>query len=181
MVLPRLRSRWRRSARIPTVLCTLALLHAAEPMPEYRVKAAFLINFPKFVEWPDSQFADPAAPISICIIGDDPFGRTLDRMVEGETVNARRLVVVKIKSEPPKTCQVVFIPKTDKDVAQILSGLRPGVLTVGEGESFLQQGGMIAFVVENRRVRFDINQSAASNGAVKMSSKLLNVARAVER
>ena len=148
---------------------------------EYRVKAAFLLNFTKFIEWPANSFADTDSPISISILGDDPFGRTLDQIVEGETVNDRRLVVARIQGEPPKSCQVLFISKSEKDVAKILTALGPGVLTVGEGESFLREGGIIAFVIENRRVRFDINKGTARNAALKISSKLLKVARSVKR
>ena len=80
-----------------------------------------------------------------------------------------------------KACQVLFISKSEKDVAKILPALGPGVLTVGEGEISIRDGGMIAFVIENRRVRFDINQTAAENAGLKLSSKLLSVARSVEK
>jgi hypothetical protein len=157
--------------------------NAAGDQPlEYQVKAAFLMNFTKFVEWPSTAFSDVASPISICILGDDPFGRTLDQVVEGETVNARKLVVQRLTAPPrPKSCQILFITKAEKEPSKVLAGLGEGVLTVGEGDSFLHEGGVIAFVIENRRVRFDINETAAQSIALKMSSKLLQVARSVEK
>ena len=145
------------------------------------MKAAFLLNFTKFIEWPADAFASERSPIAICVLGDDPFGNSLDQIVEGESVNARKLVVARINHAPaPKSCQVLFIGRSGND-NKILTGLGPGVLTVGEGGSFLRDGGMIAFVVENRRVRFDINQTAVESAKLKMSSKLLTVARSVKK
>ncbi len=147
---------------------------------ESQVKAAFLLNFAKFVEWPRAAFATPDTPISICVLGDDPMAHALGQMVAGETVAGRKLAVEKLKqTEPAKSCQVVFTSRTQKDVPGILANYKTGVLTIGEGEPFLRDGGMITFVVENRRVRFDINQGAAENAGLKLSSKLLNVARTV--
>jgi len=150
--------------------------HAADRTLEYQVKAAFLLNFTKFVEWPAAAFEGPASPINICIFGDDPFGGALDRMLGGEDVNGRSLTVGRITRTPGlKTCQVLFLPDSEKEGLKMLPGLGP-VLTVGEEESFLHHGGMIAFIIENRRVRFRINRIAAENAGLKLSSKLLNVA-----
>jgi hypothetical protein len=153
---------------------------AADESLEYSVKAAFLLNFTKFIEWPASAFGAADSPMAICILGDDPFGSTLDQIVAGEVVNGRRIVVQRIKRAPtPKSCQVLFVGNSGKDGSRIPPGLGPGVLTVGAGEDFVRDGGTIAFVIENRRVRFDINQTAAENAGLKLSSKLLNVARSV--
>jgi YfiR/HmsC-like len=155
---------------------------AAEGALEYEVKAAFLMNFTKFVEWPPSAFANAESPIAICIIGNDPFGHVLDDIVQGETVNRRRLTVRRIDEPPaPKTCQVLFIAASFKERHKLLTGLTPGVLTVSEGESFSSDGGMIAFVIDDRRVRFIINLAAAERAGLKLSSKLLAVAKAVEK
>ncbi len=92
------------------------------------------------------------------------------------------MVVQRVRRAPaPKACQVLFVSRTEKDVSRILNGLGPGILTVGEGAGFLREGGIIAFVLESRRVRFDINQAAASNAALTMSSRLLSVAKSVEK
>jgi hypothetical protein len=155
---------------------------AAEESLEYQVKGAFLLNFAKFAEWPSSAFADSDSPISICILGDDPFGNMLDQFIAGEHVNGRKLVLQRLRRVPPPTaCQVLFISNSQKDIARILAALGPGVLTVGEGPSFNRDGGVIAFVIENRRVRFDINQKAAEAASLKLSSKLMSVAKSVEK
>ncbi len=153
----------------------------AEPL-EYQVKAAFLLNFTKFVQWPASAFADENSPVAICILGEDPFGNTLDEMVRGEALNGRQLVVQRIRRQvEPKACQVLFVSKSEKDVARTLADLGTGVLTVGEGEKFLRDGGIIAFVIQDRRVRFDIDQAAAVKARITLSSRLMNVARSVEK
>ena len=146
---------------------------------EYEVKAAFLLNFTKFVEWPASAFAAADSPIAICVWGNDPFGKMLDRIVAEEVIGGRKVVVRRIRQRPePRSCQALFVNGAGKDV---LSGVGPRVLTIGEGEGFVRSGGMIAFVVENRRVRFGINESAAEAAGLKLSSKLLTVARSVEK
>jgi hypothetical protein len=165
------------------MVITLGLLTvcagAAEEPLEYQVKAAFLLNFTKFTEWPPAVFGAPDSPILICILGDDPFGNTLDQTVAGEVVNGRKVVVQRIKkARPLPSCQVLFFGKAEKPLN---SGVGPGVLTIGEGERFVHEGGMIAFVLENRRVRFGINETAAETAGLKLSSKLLNVARFVEK
>jgi hypothetical protein len=103
------------------------------------------------------------------------------RCAAGEVVNRRKVAAQRIKrAPPPKSCQVLFAGGSEKDLSKILPGLGPGVLSVGEGETFLRDGGMIAFVVENRRVRFEINRTAADNAGIKLSSRLLSVAKSVE-
>jgi hypothetical protein len=164
------------------------LCQAAEEPLEYQVKAAFLLNFTKFIEWPVTAFNSPVSPVSICVFGDDPFGNTLDQIVAGEMVNGRRVTVQRIKRPPPpQTCQILFVGGTDlaggtnKEALKILPSLGPGVLTVGEGAPFARNAGMIGFVMEDRRVRFDINQTAVERAGFKISSKLLSVARAVQK
>ena len=173
-----------RFPRLCQIACTallLPLVLLAEPATEFDVKAAFLFNFTKFVEWPPSAFAAPDSPMNICVVGRDPFGRALDEIVQGERVGGRRVAVERLSAmPPPKTCQLVYIDAEGKEVSKLLASAGPGVLTVGEGDDFLRDGGIIGFVIENHRVRFDINQAAAENAALKLSSKLLSVARFVE-
>jgi hypothetical protein len=187
--------RWKRMLRglqrnPPILLCLFVVAgltlprfsRAADEPSEYQVKGVFLLNFTKFVEWPAAAFEAPDSPIAICILGDDPFGAALDQILAGEVVNGRKVAVQRLRRAPtPKSCQVLFAGKSEKDALRLLPGLEAGVLTVGEGESFVREGGMIAFLLENRRVRFNINQTAAENAGLKLSSKLLNVARSIEK
>jgi hypothetical protein len=179
-----IRKRASPTAVLVTALCLYCSLGSAaadkQPSLEYQVKAAFLLNFTKFIEWPPSALP-PNAPFSICILGGDPFGGALDRIVEGETVNGRKLAVERIQRQQSHSCQIVFVDRSQKDMSKVLTGFGRGVLTVGEGIDFIRDGGMIAFVIENRRVRFDVNMPAAANVGLRISSKLLNVARSVEK
>lgn len=147
---------------------------------EYDVKAAFLLNFTKFIEWPASAFAAADAPLTICILGDDPFGPAINEIVAGESVNGHRIAVERIQTDRKKSCQVVYVA-SGETIPQALTTAGSAVLTVGEGDPFLKQGGIIGFVIDNRHVRFDIKLKAATNAGLKLSSKLLSVARSVEK
>jgi hypothetical protein len=173
----------------PAILVFLAIAPGVKPFPceaadeplEFQVKAAFLLNFTKFIEWPEAAFGAAGAPITICVTGDDPFGGALDQIVAGEVVNGHKVAAQRIKGAPSsQSCQVVYVSPAEKDIPRLLAGLGPGILTVGEGETFIKDGGMIAFLIENRRVRFSINRGAAENAGLKLSSKLLLVAKSVE-
>jgi len=179
----RMASRLARRLRVPAIVLLLAIVAAAQPGPsEYQVKAAFLLHFTKFVEWPPSAFAGAAAPFAICVLGDDPFGSALDQVVEGETVDGRKVTIQRIKRIPePKSCQILFIGKSEKTAAEILPAVGPGVLTVGEHPGFLRDGGIIEFALDGHHVRFDINMRAASQAGLTMSARLLKVARMVQR
>jgi hypothetical protein len=180
------------SQRLTRGVCLFLLaaaLFCLEPAPkvsaasatlEYDVKAAFLLNFTKFVEWPTSTFSASEAPLTICILGDDPFGRAIDQIVEGESVNGHKIAVERIRTDQQKSCQVVYA-RAYGTIPPTFSALGSAVLTVGEGDEFIHQGGVIGFVLDNRHVRFDINLKAAANAGLKLSSKLLSVAKSVER
>lgn len=174
-----------RRSKLPWPLLAAGLLcvhAAAQQASEYDLKAAYLLNFTKFVEWPAEAFPDRGSPLAICLLGDDPFGPTLDQIVAGETVNGRSLVVRRLQHAPqPKACQVLYVRESGKEVAGILTQTGPGVLTVGEGDSFIRAGGMIAFVIDDRRVRFDIAQTAAARARLRVSSRLMNVARSADK
>lgn len=142
---------------------------------EYEVKAAYLLNFARFIEWPASN-----EPFSICIVGDDPFQGALDRLVEGETVNGRSIIVRRLArwQEP---CRILFVSRSTRDVFLILRQTGRGVLTVGEEPGFLSVGGMINFVVDDRKVKFDVNLKAATESSIRIDSRLLRVAKSVQR
>jgi hypothetical protein len=156
--------------------------HAQDALPEYQVKAAYLFNFLKFVEYPNESFMDPLAPIVIGVIGDDPFGNALPQVVIGKTVQGRDLVIHVYRiGEDLRGAHILFISASErKRLPMILSSLRgSSVVTVADTEGFLEAGGMIQFLNENGRIRFAINVDATSRAKLKMSSKLLSLARAV--
>lgn len=152
---------------------------AAQPPLEYDVKAAYLLNFTKFIEWPAAAVPD-GEPFRICVAGQNPFGDSLVKIVTGERVDAHPLVVQNLGRDTPAHCQIIFFSKSEKDVAETIAHLGPGVLTVGETGDFFNLGGAIRFVLENGRVRFDVNQAAARRAGLQVSSRLLKVARQVE-
>ena len=144
---------------------------------EYDVKAAFLLNFARFVEWPQPS-ERPASPFVICILGEDPFGDSLTRIIAGESISGRPFVVKHLRKWPD-SCEMLFISASYDSQSGTLAQVGPDVLTVGEAPDFLRDGGMIRFVIDDRRVRFDINRQAVDRSALKMSSRLLGVARTV--
>ena len=167
-----------------TALCLPSPLRAQQSAAslEYQVKAAYLMNFPKFVEWPASAFFAPDSPITICVLGNDPFGPALDRMVENERVNGRGIRVRRSVPEAnPQGCHVAFISRSEREgMAQVNSRLRmSSVLTVSEVPGFADAGGMIEFVIEDGKVRFYINAAAAQSAGLTVSSRLLRVASAI--
>ena len=147
---------------------------------EYPVKAAYLYNFLSFIEWNAAQPGSATAPFRVCIIGADPFGRTLDDMVKGERVGHRPIEVARpADEEAAATCQVVFVARTDDarlpTIVRMAAG--KGVLIVGESAKVLPACGAIAFVQEGERLRFDVNINAIRRQGLRASSKLLRVAR----
>lgn len=146
---------------------------------EYQIKAAFLFNFAKFVEWPPSAFAGTNSPIVIGILGDNPFGNDLARTVRDKTLNNRPLVIEEFHSPVEATnCHILFISTSEKArLSQIVEALRgASVLTVGEMDRFTEAGGMINFVREGNKMRFQINEVAAKSAGLKVSSKLSSLA-----
>jgi hypothetical protein len=163
-------------------LILLAPLALAQNATEYDVKAAFLLNFTKFIDWPVTSFESATSPLTICILGSDPFGRQLDRLVAGESVNGRRIVINRItQGSSTRSCHVLFISRSEEDVPSAIANLGSGILTVSDRENFLPEGGMIALVLDNQHVRFDINQRAALRASLTINARMLNVARSVQR
>ena len=152
-------------------------------LTEYQVKALFLFNFTKYVEWPAAAFASAHAPITIGVLGQDKFDDNLLRAVEGKTVNGRACVIKHLASgEDPGGCQILFVCDSEASrMAEIMdkAGTLP-VLTVGEDEAFAQNGGIINFVLKNGNVRLEIDVAAAKKAGLTISSRLLAVADAVK-
>ncbi|MDB6064665.1 MAG: hypothetical protein JWR26_873 [Pedosphaera sp.] len=152
------------------------------PPSEYQVKAAFLYNFAKFVEWPAGTFSATNQPIVIGIIGDNPFGPDLTNPDKYRPINGRPLVLKQISSpkDPElKRCQMVFVCRPEmKRFAEIQETLKAAsVLTISDVEHGSRSGVMINFVMEDSRVRFEIDDGAARKAGLKISSKLLNLAK----
>ncbi|HEY6937222.1 MAG TPA: YfiR family protein [Terriglobales bacterium] len=173
-----------RGVHIVACFLALAMTAAAQSAraPEYQVKAAFLYNFAKFVEWPTQAFPGSSAPFRICVLGRDPFGDVLSNIVQGKSISGHAILSLQVQSPTEaRSCHVLFLSPSDPgSLRQNLDQLREfPVLTVGERGDFLPLGGMINFVLDEDRVRFEINLEAAERHHLKLSSKLLAVARVV--
>jgi len=154
----------------------------AQSVNEYQVKAAYLYNFAKFVEWPPEAFGPGGDPFVVGVIGDDPFGGALDQAISGKNVNGHPLMIKRLKwGQDLRGCHILFISSSErKRLGQIFGSLRgANVLTIGESDRFGQQGGIITFVMEDETVRFEINTSVADQSRLKVSSKLLALAKGV--
>jgi hypothetical protein len=175
-LLPLLAAAWLGGLGVPGVA------HAQATASEYDVKALFLFNFTKFVEWPAAAFTDEHSPLKLCVLGENPFGKAL-KVLTGEEVGGRKLTFVHLESvNNLETCHAVFISRSERDrLPQILAGLHNApVLTVGESPAFIDQGGMINFIIEGSKVRFDVNQEAAERAGIRISSRLLALAKHVK-
>ncbi|HEY5254925.1 MAG TPA: YfiR family protein [Acidobacteriaceae bacterium] len=143
------------------------------------VEAAYLYNFAKFVTWPSTAKADV---LNICILGKDPFGPTLDQIVAGESIDGRHLAVVRLSDEHSvQPCGILFIGESeslhiDQDLAAVA---QLPILTVSEISGFMEDGGTIQFVLQEDRVRFEVNLNAARKSGIGLSSQLLKVATKV--
>jgi YfiR/HmsC-like len=155
---------------------------------EYLIKAGFIYNFAKFVEWPSAAFSQPDSPIVIGVIGTDPFGSVLDHIVEDKKIGPRGFVVKRYKGgkdlkdlKDLKDCKILFVSASEKahvdEILQSVKGLP--ILTVGETSGFAERGGVIRFTLEDNRVRFEVNVEAAHQADLNISSRLLTLARII--
>jgi len=175
--------RWPRWGRLSPILLVFWMAAAARAqVDEYQVKAAFLYNFAKFVDWPARAFHSQEEPIAICTLGSNPFGDALDRVVNGKTAGGRPLLARHVADAPsPSDCHILFASdlKKFRAIAPRLRGT--AVLTVGESPEFIAAGGMINFKIEGGRIRFEINVQAVEQGQIHISSKLLSLAEVVKQ
>ena len=146
---------------------------------EYQVKGAFLVKFAMFVDWPAATFAQPDTPITIGVLGEDPFGPDFEQELGQERINGRRLVLKRSRTpEDLRDAQILFVAGGEAgSLPAILDTLhgRP-ILTVSDQERFAHRGGMIHFVKEGRKIRFEINAMAVQSAGLKLSAKLMQVA-----
>ena len=146
---------------------------------ESHLKAVFLFNFAQFVDWPSAAFPDSAAPLVIGVLGDDPFEGFLDQTIRGEHVRGRGFQLQRYRSVGEiKTCHILFISRaTGARLDEVLANLRNRpILTVSDDAGFAERGGMIRFVIDQNRIRLQINLDAAQAASLTVSSKLLRVA-----
>jgi len=149
---------------------------------EYDVKAAFLFHFAQFVEWPAEAFLSAESPLTYCTVGEDAFRGALDESVKGKRIRNRPLRVLHLRErEPINGCQVLFIGAAQKgrQTEELASANGRPMLTVGETADFAQEGGIIGFFLEEKKVRFEINVGAAEKAGLKSSAKLLALAKTV--
>jgi YfiR/HmsC-like len=157
----------------------------ASESSEYLIKAGFIYNFAKFVEWPANAFAQPDSPIVIGVLGTDPFGNTIDRIVEDKKVGTRGFVVRRYKwskeLKEVKECKILFVSASEHahidEIVESVKGLP--ILTVGETPGFAERGGVIRFTLEGNRVRFEVNVEAAHQAELNISSRLLTLAKII--
>jgi len=156
----------------------------AGPPDEYQVKAAFLYNFAKFVEWRPEAFENPGDSLVVCVLGEDPFGRALDDVVEGKKIEGRALAVRRISdAHKVRGCRMLFVSASEpKSVVSVLATINePGILTVGESDSPASAGMIINFILEGGKIRFAINTAAAEREKLRFSSRLLSLAILVKK
>lgn len=166
--------------------CALALgtamaLPADAEIDEQRLMAAFLFNFVKFVSWPDEAFSGPDASIEIAVLGDASFRNLMQQSVGDKIVSGRPLEVTVVGSPyEARSAHLLFMPANQAPRVDQVASLRgTHVLTVADAEDFARGGGMVSFVRENNKLRFEINESAAKRAGLSVSSRLLSVARQV--
>lgn len=149
---------------------------------EYEVKAAYILNFAKLVSWPRSAFASDSAPIIIGIVGNDPFGSVIDRVMAGKTAGGRTLSVKRIPiNSAMKGAHILFVSMSAKDrIPQVLEAVSGSpVLTIGDRDGFASRGGVMDFYWDDGSVKFTINRSAAARQKLEISSRLLSLARLI--
>lgn len=171
---------------ISAVLClfpTIVLAQTSKPS-EYQVKAAYLYDFSRFVEWPSQPGNDGKDTFAICVLGKDPFGPSLDAALVGEARAGQNLVARRLSNlQDALACRILFISASEEDrLKEILTAInKASVLTVSDIPRFSERGGMIEFVLKDDKVRFDVNLASAMDAGLTVSSDLLKVALTVRR
>jgi len=175
---------------ITCLLSAMALGSHAEGLDvsdssEYLIKAGFIYNFAKLVEWPTNAFPQPDSPIVIGILGEDPFGATLDRIVTDKKINGRGIAVKRLKwgrdLKDLRDCNILFISSSEKEhLDSVVDAMKwLPILTIGDAPGFARRGGIINFTLEDNKVRFEVNVEAAKHADLTISSRLLTLARIV--
>lgn len=164
-------------------LFSLTVVDCARPQSqaeEYRLKAAFLVHFTQLVDWPPDALGGAKNPLTICTVGKDPFHGDLEATVEGKSIGSRPFRVQHFKqAQEVQGCQVLFVSSSVRaQVSVLIAGIKnQAVLTVGETDDFVREGGVIGFCLDDNKVRFEINVEAAERARLKISSRLLLLAK----
>ena len=184
----------KKVATLIAITCLLSAMAAlgshaegldASDSSEYLIKAGFIYNFATLVEWPTTAFPQPDSPIVIGILGDDPFGLTLDRIVTDKKINGRGITVKRLKwgrdLKDLKDCNILFISSSEKEhLDSVVDAMKwLPILTIGDAPGFARRGGIINFTLEDNKVRFEVNVEAAKHADLTISSRLLTLARIV--
>lgn len=169
---------------VASMLVLVTSTAQAQTPTEYQIKAAFIYNFAKFVDWPSLDAAPSDQPIIVGILGEDPFGQNLEGVINGKTANGRRLVIKRFSSvNSIALCHILFVSASQRNnLPQIFAAVAgAGVLTVGETDLFVETGGVIRLGMFEGRVRLVINQAAAQRAGLRISAKLLSLARVIRK
>jgi len=154
------------------------------PVGESDLKAAFLYNFTKFIEWPAEAFSNDGAPVAVGVYGDEEFTQNLRSLLADKKAHNRTFIVKRLTNpQDAKTCQILFFreSETRKMGAVYDSIKRLPILTVGESDDFLDQGGMFNLLFEDKQLRFEANTAVAENAKLTISSKLLRLAKNIRK
>ncbi len=177
--------RWlSRAIVVMLSLCPAKAFAQASSPSEYQVKAAYLYDFSRFVEWPSQPSIDRKDSFAICVLGKDPFGPALDAALAGESRAGQNLVARRVSNlQDALACRILFISASEEErLKEILTAMNnASVLTVSDIPRFSEHGGMIEFVLKGDRVRFDVNLASAIHAGLTVSSDLLKVALTVRR
>jgi len=165
------------------IVCAIAEPGRAQPALEYDVKAALLLNFARFIEWPEGAFDAPEAPIGVCVLTPSPFGQALERALSGETVANRSLVAREVPGVADIAgCHLLFVPAgAESRAGALFRDAGPHTVTVGESHRFEGMGGAITLVIEGGRVRFNVNLRPIERRGIRVSARMLQLASHVDR
>jgi hypothetical protein len=167
-----------------SVALAVTVAFAQDQSLEYAVKATYLYKLGPFIEWPGVSPNDPAMTFKICIVGRDPFGQVLDRAVSGRLIANRKIVIIRLPlARSEDGCHVMYLTESsEQSVADALRAMKgQPILTVTENGVASEEKGIVNFVIRDNRVRFEIDDQAAAENGITISSKVLDLAVHVKR
>jgi hypothetical protein len=160
----------------------IAGLVYSQAVDEYQMKAAYILNFARFVEWPEESFRGAGAPIGICVLGESSIRGVLEEAVNGKSIDGRKLVVEQVSDlRPENGCHILFVSSSAcRRWRLVRANIKtPGILVVGETDGFASEGGIINLKLDRGRLHMEINAETAGQEKLRISSKLLNLAQIV--